>query len=691
MVRRSSDRGKSLDPAEWRLAVDVGGTFTDICAINERTSELIASKIPSSIDDPLASVILGIAASGIALKDVRLVTHSTTITTNALVTRDFPPAAMITTQGFRDVIEIRDGTQQDVWDAYKEVAPPYIKRRNRFEVDERIDYSGRALTPLDVSQTETVAQEIVRRGVKTVAVCLLNSYANPIHELQVREVLLSLNATLSVTLSSETLPEVNEYERFSTTVANSLLGSLVTEYIGRLDAYLREHGYQGDLLLMHSGGGSMTADLAQRYPLRLAASSIAGGAMAARHIAQQCGFTDAISLDMGGTSTDITLIQNGQVRVSKQWWVEYGHPISFPGVELSAVGAGGGTIAWIDGTGGIRSGPHSAGSTPGPVSYGRGGVEPTNTDANLLLGRLGAELADGAISLDVDAAQESMRVSIGEPLSLSVPEAALAVLEIADSAVSGAVRLLKQSRRSLSPSAPMIVFGGAGPMHGAAVARELDIPLVIIPPNPGITSALGCLLVDVRHDFTAMYHGIASDLEPSSLENRFLDLETDARARLRKEGISEADMVLERSVDLRYRGQWRSMNLPFGRGKGALKSAVQLFQAEYQAQFSYLDGEAPVEIYQLGLTAIGRLPTIEFPHHPLRGGKPSPRGSRNVTFNVEEGPQQTDVYDRSRLSSGMTVSGPCIIEQADATTVIPPEYEARVDPWLNLHLSLKDV
>ncbi len=681
-TRRRRSRGPSL-----RMSIDVGGTFTDLCVLDDATGELRTTKVPSSVDDPLASVIRAIESLGLDLSTVQQVTHSTTITTNALVMRDFPPAALVTTRGFRDVIEIRDGTQEDVWDAYHEVAPPYIRRRDRYEVTERIDYSGRVLQPLDRDGARAIAEEISARGAQTVAVCFLNSYANARHEEEMREVLAEVDPEIHVSLSSEVLPEINEYERFSTTVANALLGSLVTRYIGRLDEYLRDAGYQGDLLLMHSGGGSMTAPLAQAFPLRLAASSIAAGAMAARHVALQCGYQDAIALDMGGTSSDITLVQDGQVRVTKQWWVEYGHPISFPGVELATIGAGGGTIAWVDETGALRSGPRSAGAHPGPASYLRGGTEPTNTDANLLLGRLSTSLAGGVVDLDAKAARTAINSRVATHLGLTEQQAASSMIQVADSAVASAARLLRQARRSLSPSAPLVAFGGAGPMHAVAIARELGIPTVIIPPNPGTTSALGCLLVDIRHDFTAMYQGTASDIDPQTLEERFLQIESEARERLEFEGVSDPDIVLERSVSMRYRGQWRSLDIPMGRGKGALATAMQVFQDSYQAQYAYRDPHAPVELHQLSLTAIGRLPEVPVRKHKPVTTRPTPTGHRDVAMADSSDPVRTPVYDRARLRTGQRIAGPAVIEQPDATTIVPPDFGVVVDEWSNLRIS----
>lgn len=673
-----------------RLAIDVGGTFTDVCVFDQASGSLGTAKVPTNTADPLASVIAALDAVGIDLANVQLVTHSTTITTNALVTRQFPTAALITTEGFRDVIEIRDGTQEDPWDTSRDVAKPYIRRRDRHEVRERIDHAGRVLLPLDTDGLRGLAGRLVDRGVRTVAVCFINAYANPQHEQRAREILLQVDPGLSVSLSSDILPEINEYERFSTTVANALLASLVHEYVGRLDEYLASCGYDGDLLLLHSGGGSMTAALARRFPLRLAASSIAGGAIAARHTALQCGYPDAIALDMGGTSCDITLVQSGQVRLTKQWWVEYGHPICFPGVELATIGAGGGTIARVDQTGALRCGPQSAGSNPGPASYGRGGTDPTNTDANLLLGRLSTSLAAGAITLDEAAADRAIGEHIAAPLGLAAQQAAHAMLAISDAAMANAVRLLRQSRKALSQSAPLIAFGGAGPMHGAAVARELGISTVIIPPLPGITSALGCLLADIKHDFSAMVDGRADEIDPVAIEDRFLQMEREAGERMKAESVAASDVRLERSVSMRYAGQWRSLTLPMGRGRDALARAIEEFQAEYQSRYAYRADDVPVELYQLGLSALGQLAPVTLPEREPTRSRPAPIAERRVIFDDPLDPQPTPVFQRRKLAAGATLRGPAIIEQPDATTVLPPGCDAEIDRWLNIVITWRD-
>ncbi len=350
--------------AKQRVAVDVGGTFTDVCIFDEGTRAIRVTKVPSTPGDPMRAVLDGVERADVDLAAVSLFSHGTTVATNALITRDFRPAALVTTTGFRDVIEIRDGTKDDLWDAYSDVAPPYIRRRDRFEVPERIDYSGQVVTPLDEEEARRVAALLRRRGVQTVAVCFINSYVNPAHEIRMREILEEELPEATVSTSAEILPEIFERDRFTTTVANAVLAPLVSGYVGRLADRLAAGGYTGDLLLLHSGGGSMTPRMVERYPVRLAASGIAAGAIAARHVAAQCGFANAIGLDMGGTSTDISLVHGGELRVTKEWSVEFGYPIIFPSIEVLTIGAGGGSIAHIDEAGSLRNGPQSAGADP---------------------------------------------------------------------------------------------------------------------------------------------------------------------------------------------------------------------------------------------------------------------------------------------------------------------------------------
>ena len=673
--------------ANLRVAVDVGGTFTDICIFDESTQSMRVTKVPSTPDNPMTAVINGVRRANIDLTDVELFSHGTTVATNALITRKFPKAALVTTKGFRDVIEIRDGTKDDLWDAYSDVSGPYIRRRDRFEVPERIDFAGNVVTALDEDAARDLGRLLRRRGVNTVAVCFINSYANPEHEIRMREILAEELPGANISTSAEVLPEIFELGRFNTTVANAVLGPLVSGYVERLDRNLRDDGYAGELLLLHSGGGSMTSEVVKRFPVRLAASGIAAGAIAAQHVAEQCGFSNAVGLDMGGTSTDISLIADGELRETNEWQVEYGHPIVFPSIEVLTIGAGGGSLAHIDIAGSLRNGPQSAGADPGPACYRRGGTEPTNTDANLWLGRLGTDLADGEMTLDRACSQAAIESTIATPLGLGTDAAADSIIKVANANMADAVRLVS-IRRGLDPrDFALIAFGGAGALHGADVAKELDIPTVIVPPSPGVTSALGCLLVDIQHDLSQMYTGAADAADADVVEEHFRELELEGRTRLRHEKVAEEDAVFQRGIAMRYQGQWRSLQVKMGSGPNALEDAVQLFHEEHEKHYAFRQDETPVEIYQLHLKALGKTPKPSFKPSPVSTDDPGePIEIRDVHFDGTW--HRTPVYQRENLPSGAAFIGPAILNQIDSTTVIPPEASAVIDEWFNIRISL---
>jgi N-methylhydantoinase A len=675
--------------ARRTVAVDVGGTFTDVCVLDESSDRITVAKVPST-PDPIEGVLAGVEAADVRLEDVALFSHGTTVATNALITRRFPPAAMVTTRGFRDVLEIRRGTRDDLWDAYKDVAPPYIRRRDRFEVGERVDYDGTVVEELDRDDARRVAELLRRKGVETVAVCFVNAFANPANERRMAELLRDELPGVSVSTSSEVLPEIFEHERFSTTVANAVLSPLVGGYVGRLADELATRGYHGDLLLLHSGGGVMTPKTVGRLAVRLAASGIAAGAIAARHIAALCGYENAIGLDMGGTSTDISIVYEGEAKVTKEWHVEYGYPIRFPSIEVLTIGAGGGSLAWIDEAGSLRNGPQSAGADPGPACYGKGGEEPTNTDANLVLGRLGDRLIGGEMTLERELSERAIRERIGEPLGLDAADAASAIIEVANANMADAVRLMS-IRKGYDPREfALVVFGGAGPLHGADLARELGIPTVIVPPNPGVTSALGCLLVDVRHDFSEMYGGRADEIDPEEVEEAFGRLESEARERLEAEGVAADRMTLRRAIDMRYVGQWRSLPIEVEGPLRSLDDAIERFHREHEREHAYRRDDTPVEIYQLNLEAVGETRKAALPTHERDGRRPEARGGRDVRFDGDGEPVETPVYRRDELGAGTEFDGPALVDQLDSTVLVPPGVRCEVDEWLNIRMHITE-
>lgn len=671
------------------VAVDVGGTFTDICVFDRRTGELRVAKTPSTPEDLTTGILAALSAAEVEPQRIALIVHGTTIATNALITRQLPPSAMITTEGFRDVIEIRRGTRNELYDPYDhDVAPPYIRRRDRFIVPERTDARGTILRRLDESEARRVAGILRRRGVSSVAICFINSFANPANEQRMKAILQEEIPGVSISVSSEILPEIFEHERFSTTVVNAVLSPVVGQYVSDLDRRLDESGSTGDLLLLHSAGGVMTPDSSTRFAARLASSGTAAGAIAVRHIGALCDAPNVIGLDMGGTSADLSLVYGGELRMTRDWSVEFGYPIRFPSIELLTIGAGGGSYAWIDAGGALRNGPQSAGAEPGPACYGRGGAAPTNTDANLALGRLGTELVGGGVRLDREAAIAAVRGDIGTALGLGVEESANAIIRVANANMADAIRRISIGRGYDPRDFAIVAFGGAGPLHAAAIARDLAIPRVIVPPNPGVASALGCLLVDIRHDLTRMYLASVDDLNEAALSAAFMELEAEARELLAAEGVSDDAITVHRSADMRYAGQWRSITVPFAQGDDSVTQAVRCFHEEYEREHNYRRDDAPVEIYQVHVTAIGTTPTIDPQSWPLDPRDCQPKDVRRVVFDDGTIVQETPVYARETLTAGSTFTGPAIVEQLDSTTVVPPGVGVTVDRWHNLRMTL---
>ncbi len=669
-----------------RVAVDIGGTFTDVCVLHEKTGRIEVAKVPSTAD-PIDAAIEGCDRAGIDLREVSLFSHGTTVATNALIMRKLPKTAMVVTRGFRDVIEIGRSTKEDLWDAYRDNPPPYIRRRDRLPIAERTDAAGNVVTAVDEDEARELARILRKRGYVSVAVCFMNSFANPANEQRMKQILEAELPGVAVSASSEVLAEIFEHDRFSTAVVNAVLHPVVGAYAERLQSRLRERGYASDVLLLHSGGGVMTPKTVNHQAARLASSGIAAGAIASRYIGLLCGYPNSIGLDMGGTSCDISLVHDGQAVYTRDWYIEYGHPVCFPSIDVKTIGAGGGSLAWIDEAGSLRNGPDSAGSLPGPACYGRGGARPTNTDANLLLGRLGGGLVGGELALDRTLAEHALREHVAQPLGMDLDTAAKAVLRVANANMADAVRLVSILRGYDPRDFALVAFGGAGALHGAALARELAIPTVIVPPNPGVTSALGCLLVDIQHDLALTFLADAASVDPARIEAAFQTLEQEARERLETEGVASAQMLLQRSIDMRYLGQWRSIAVPVATPFSATADAVRAFEEAHRREYHYIRENAAVEIFRLNLTAIGVTPKAELARHPKTSTTDfAPRSRRPVVFDEAEAPLDTPIYWRDDLPAGAGFQGPAVIDQFDSTTLVPPGARCEVDEWKNLRI-----
>mgnify|MGYP005991677073 CR=1 FL=1 len=671
-----------------RVAVDVGGTFTDVCIMDEDTGQIRIEKTPSTPDDPMRAIMTAISDAGIDLADVTMFSHGTTVATNALITRKLPRAAMVCTEGFRDVVEIRRSNKEDLWDTYKDVAKPYIPRRDRLTVKERIDAAGKVITELDEAEARRVARILKKRDVKAIAVCFINSYVNGDHEVRMRDILRAEMPDVHISISSQIMPEIFEHERFSTTMVNAVVSPVVVDYVSRLGDKLAEGGYTRDLLLLHTGGGVMTPASVKDFAARLAGSGIAAGALASRFIGNLCGYENSIGFDMGGTSTDVSLCFQGNSTVTKDWYIEYGYPIRFPSIEVLTIGAGGGSLAWKDEGGSLRNGPQSAGAFPGPACYSNGNEVATNSDANVVLGRLGHSLAGGDITLDAGLAEKAIRETVAAPFDMELHEAAEAVIDVANANMANAVRLLSISRGHDPRDFALVAFGGAGALHGAAVAKELSIPVVIVPPNPGVTSAMGCLLVDIQQDFSDSFMADASQTAPEDLEAAFARIEKEAVDRLRHEDVAPENTVLQRTVEMMYQGQWRSLAVSAPATITSTEDLVRGFHDEHEREYNFRREDAPVSIFRVGVKATGVVQKAELPSFEVTPHAPDPASQRDVWFKGKS--CRTDVYDRATMKAGAEFTGPAIVEQVDSTVVVPPGATAKIDQYMNILIRVKD-
>ena len=666
-----------------RTGIDIGGTFTDVIVFDEDTGRIGVSKTPSTPDNPARGVMNGLGKADVDTADLDFFSHGSTVGTNALIERDLPRTGLVTTEGFRDVHEIRDGTKEDIWDAYSDIAPPYVKRRDRLEVKERVDYAGNVVTPLEEDDVRRAVELFRKRGIDTIAVSLINAYLNGEHETRVREIVEEEYPEAFVCVSHEILPEMFEHPRTSTTIINAALVPVVREYLTDLSHRLSEWGYDGDVLAMHSGGGVMTTDAIAYYAARIANSGPTAGAIAGAHVASLCGYENAIGLDMGGTSADVSLTYEGETETTDEWAVEYGYPIAFPSTDIETIGAGGGSVAWIDDGGSLRVGPRSQGADPGPACYGRGGDEPTITDANVVMGWINpSKFLGGDMDAAVEPAREVIERDVADPLDMDLVEAARAIERIAVANTSNAVRLVSTSKGYDPREFALVAFGGAGPLHAGAIARDVDVPAVVVPPYPGINSALGCLLVDIEHDLSRTVLAEATEAVTDDVEENFGELEAEIGDRLATEGVDEERIRMDREISMRYAGQWRSLDVSCSRPVGSIEAVRERFHDEHQRAYAYSDRDQAVEIYGLRVTGVG---VVEKPSFPEVGNTHADdpdgarRGTREAYFEYASGFVETAVYDREALGADATIDGPAIVEQMDSTVVVPPEATAEVD------------
>lgn len=676
----------------WIVGCDTGGTFTDVFAL-DGSGEARVAKVPSTPPDFDIGVIEGLAALDLAPDEVETLFHGTTVTTNAVIMKTGAPSALVTTRGFRDVLEIRRANREDLYDILWDPPAPLIPRRHRLEVSERVDYAGNVVTALDEDSVRDVARKIRARGLSSVAVCLVNAHMNPAHERRIREVLAEELPGIDVSTSTDILPEPPEFERTATTVANAYCAPVLRAYMDALEERLVENDYRTDLILvMHNGGGTMTTEYAKGVPVRTLNSGPAAGVIAGAAVAASSRRSDVVCLDMGGTSADIGVVLDGRPRLTTSFDLEWGMPIRFPSIDVISIGAGGGSIAWLDPAGYPRSGPHSAGADPGPACYGRGGSEPTNTDAHLVLGRVSNDVfLDGRMQLDVERARRALRARIAEPLGLSVEDAAEGVLRIANANMVKAIRLVTVERGFDPREFSLVAFGGAGPLHAVDLARELQMPEVIVPPYPGITSAMGLLFVDPLDDFSWAYVRRQDEVDLAEIERTFEEMDERVVGSLVRQGVAWEQISVERAVDLRYIGQLHSVTVPLDElSEAGFAAAVAAFHDEHLRQYRYSHPEAPVETSTLRVTARGRgeKPDLRAMRYAARAHREAvPEHERDVHFDGA-GWVRTRVLDRSGLSPGQELAGPCVVEELESTLVLPPGTEAHVDDVANIVIAL---
>jgi N-methylhydantoinase A len=691
-----------------RLGVDIGGTFTDIVLL-ARDGAVVTKKVSSSTDDYARAIVDGLrevfAASGLTSADIVEVLHGTTVASNAILERRGARTALITTKGFRDILEIRTLRMPRLYDLHWDKPPMLIERRLRFEVDERLTVRGDVERPLQDAEIERIADRLIEEGIEAVAVCLIHAYANPAHERRIGAILARRAPHLLVSLSSDVLPEMREYERTSTTAINAYVMPVVQRYLVSLGEQLKRIGVASPILLMQSNGGLTPADEAARLPVNVIESGPAAGVIGAHALARRMGESHLISFDMGGTTAKASLIERGEVTRAAEYQVGGGimigsrlltgggYTVRVPAIDLAEVGAGGGSIVWLDRAGALQVGPHSAGAVPGPLCYDAGGTEPTVTDCNVILGYINPEhLIGGALKLNAARAREVFAERIARPLGLSVEAAAHGTYLIAASNMIRAIRAVSTERGRDPRDYALFAFGGNGALFAAGMADTLGIRRVIVPPAPGLFSAFGLLYADVEHHFTRTYRRLVRAIVPAELDALVGELERRARALLESEGFSGARAVLTRSARLLYQGQSFELQVPMPDGPldGArLTQLEQAFGVEHERTYGHRAGpDEPVELVSVQVVGRG-LP--EAPRLPERlslrqAAAGAPAASRRVYFGPKLRWLDTPVLTRAELAGARR--GPCIVEEYDATCVVPPHGEAVLDPWGNIVITL---
>ena len=672
------------------IGVDVGGTFTDVFVLNEADGTAAVAKVPTTRPDQSGGFLDGIGRQVDDLSDISVVVHGTTAGTNALLERKGAKTGVICTEGLRDVLEMRRRDRPRTWGLRGDFEP-VVDRRDRLEVPERTLASGEIRTPVDLDAVRAAAAQLLEQECEAVSILFANSYANPENEAAAVAAVREFWPNPHVSASSEILPEIREFERFSTTALNAYLQPEVSGYLGRLETALKSGGFDGEFMIVQSNGGVMAVDTACRLPVRTALSGPAAGVIAAAYIATSAGFDNVITGDMGGTSFDVSLIAQGQSMLSAQTSIDFGMVVRAPMIEITTIGAGGGSIAWVDKGGLLNIGPESAGSDPGPVAYGLGKDRPTVTDANVVLGRIDPENPIGGKleRLDVEAARKAIDIHVGQPLGLETLAAAEAILRVANSRMAGAIRLVSIERGFDPKRFAFMPFGGGGALHAGAMLHEVGLARAIVPRYPGVTSAMGCIIADMRQDFVQTINTLVSGLDEQALGRHMQSHTDDGMALLDAARTTFEARVVRFELDMAYVGQTHTVSVPLtvavneGQVTPPTKAEIETaFDTAYQATFGRLLKAGTRRIINLRSAVTGKRPKFDLSTlAPTTSGAVTPKATRPVHFGTAW--HDTAIYDRLALPVGTVIKGPAILEQPDTTVLIEPELQGRVDAFGN--------
>jgi N-methylhydantoinase A len=676
--------------SSFTVGIDVGGTFTDLLAIDPETREVKLAKVPTTVDNQAIGFMAALASASLDPAVLQAVVHGTTTTTNALLERKIAKVGLIATQGFRDVLELGRRTRPQPY-GLRGTFRPMIDREVRLEVPERMDADGKVLTPLDEAAVAEAAKKLLAQGCEAVVIHFLHSYINPAHERRAAEIVRGLWPNAYVTAGHVILSEYREYERGVTAAVNASVQPVLDRYLSRLRKELGAKGFDRDLLVMQGNGGTISSQLIAEAAVNTVMSGPASGVMAAAYTGRASGHPNLITYDMGGTSTDVGLIENAVPQVSGELELEYALPIHVPMVDVHTIGAGGGSIASVDAAGMLRVGPESAGARPGPICYGRGGTEPTITDANLILGRLNP---DRLLGVDNKVTLESVRglvlEKVGSRLGLDAGAAAAAILRIANDRMAGAIRLVSLSRGHDPRDFALFAFGGAGPLHATALARELAIPTVLVPARPGITNALGCVVADLRHDYVRTVNKPLSAVDDATVARIYAEQAAEGEATIAREGVPVRELRRVLAADMQFQGQSHILSVGVGSADIGVAGLHKAFAAAYFRRFGIELAEIPPVLVNLHTAVIGVRPEISLGALAATERAPTLKaaqaGERRVWFT--DGWRETPVYAREKLPLDAAFEGPAILEQLDCTTVVEPGDKVRQDKLGNLLITV---